>query len=280
MERYTIVKILSNNVVLVSQNEQNYILVGKGIGFNKKKGTILEDVSNIEEKFISLNGLKENEYENFLNKVDPKIIEIVKDIIEMVKNELGEELNSNIHVGLIDHIDFAIQRLKKGIKIINPFLVETKMLYPKEYVLAQKAVDILEDRLKINIPDAEIGFLTLHIYGGRGQINKSEALANSKMMNAIVNYVQKKLNIIIDKSSFEYKRFFMHIKGVVDRITNKKTIKNVMLLKIKEEMMVEYKVAYDISKIIERTWNSSKIPESEIGYIALHLHRLKDSMEV
>ncbi|WP_066496276.1 PRD domain-containing protein [Abyssisolibacter fermentans] len=273
MEEYVIKKILSNNVVFVEKENKNYILVGRGIGFGKKKGFVLENPDTIDEKFISLKGLSENEYENFFSNIDPKIIEQVEAIIEMVKNELGEGLNPNVHVGLIDHINFAINRLKEGIEIVNPFLSETKLLYPAEYNLAEKAVNMLKENLKIYIPEAEVGFLALHIYGGRGEKSKKEALESSKMMNTILSYIEKKFNMKIDKNSFDYKRFIMHLKGVLDRVSNNKTIENILLSKVKEELMIEFKVAFDISKIIEKTLKIS-MPESEIGYIALHLHRL------
>ncbi|MCT4604786.1 MAG: PRD domain-containing protein [Marinisporobacter sp.] len=273
MERYEIKKILSNNVVLVEKENQNYILVGKGIGFGKKKGFVLEDPQIIDEKFISLKGLSENEYESFLSQVDPKIIELVEKIMVMVKDELGEGLNPNVHVGLIDHINFTIKRLKEGIEIVNPFLMETKLLYPAEYDLAQKAVNLLKENLEIDIPVAEVGFLALHIYGGRANKSKKEALESSKMMNRILSYTETKLNMYIDKNSFEYKRFIMHLRGIIDRVLNHKKIENILLSKVKEELVIEFKVAYDISKIMENTLKA-KIPESEVGYIALHLYRL------
>ncbi|QEK11498.1 PRD domain-containing protein [Crassaminicella thermophila] len=274
MEKYTIKKILSNNVVLVENENQSYVLVGKGIGFGKKKGFVIENPKSIEEKFISLKGLSENEYENFLTKVDPKIIELVEEIMEMVKSELGKGLNPNVHVGLIDHINFAIKRLKEGIEIVNPFLIETKILYPVEYSLAEKAVQILKENLKIDIPEAEIGFLALHIYGGRGDKTKNEALENSKMMNTIVSYVEKRFNIQMDRNSFNYRRFIMHLRGVIDRVTNHKTIENILLEKVKDELRYEFRAAYDISKIMEKTLKV-RVPESEVGYIALHLHRIR-----
>ncbi len=275
MDKYTIKKILSNNVVLVEKNKQNLILVGKGIGFGKKKGYVIEDPEIIEEKFISLKGLNEDEYENFLETVDPKIIEISKNIIEMVEKELGEKLNPNIYLGFIDHINFAIKRLKEGIEIVNPFLFETKILYPVEYKLAEKAVEILKKNLNIDIPKAEIGFITLHIYGGRGNRNKNEALENSMLINKILELVEKKIKMKIDKESFTYRRFIMHLIGVIDRVINNKCHKDNLLPKIKEELQYEFSIAYDISKIMEKTLKKP-VPESEIGYIALHLHKINN----
>ncbi|WIF93973.1 PRD domain-containing protein [Caminicella sporogenes] len=278
MEKYTIKKILSNNVVLVERNKQNLILVGKGIGFGKKKGYVIENSEIIEEKFISLKGLNEDEYENFLETVDPKIIEISKNIIEMVEEELGEELNPNIYLGFIDHINFAIKRLEEGIEIVNPFLFETKILYPVEYRLAEKAVEILKKDLNIDIPKAEVGFLTLHIYGGRANRSKKEALENSILINKVLEVVEKKIKIKIDKESFICRRFIMHLIGVIDRVLNDKCHRNNLVPKIKDELRYEFSIAYDISKIMEKILKKS-VPESEIGYIALHLHKINNLRE-
>ncbi|MFZ5969713.1 MAG: PRD domain-containing protein [Bacillota bacterium] len=273
MEKYVIKKILSNNVVLVEENQKKYVLVGKGIGFGRKKGVVLDDLNEIEQKFISLEGLNSHEYENFLETVDPQIIELCKKIIEMVSDELGENLNPKIHAGLIDHINLAIKRLKEGIEIINPFLVETKLLYPVEFELAEKAVAILSENLHIDIPEAEIGFLALHFYGGRGDNDKEEALKHSQMMNKMLGYVGKKLEIDMKEHAFDSKRLVMHLRGVINRIEKNQCIENNLVSKLKDELSFEFKVAYDISKIMEKTLKL-RVPESEVGYIALHLHKL------
>jgi transcriptional antiterminator len=273
MKNYVIKKILSNNVVLVEKENQSYILVGKGIGFGKKKGFVLEDSQVIEEKFISLKGINENEYEKLLSQVDPRIIELVEQIVDMIKRELGEDTNENVYVGLIDYINFLIKRINEGIDIVNPFMFETKLLYSTEYDLAQRAVNILKDNLNIHIPEEEIGFLALHIYGGRGNNYKKEVLNNWEIMNKIVSYILEKLNVDIDDKSYGYKSFIMHLRDVADGESDYNSIDSSILLKVKEDLVSEFSVANGISQIMEKILNI-RIPESEVGYITLHIHRL------
>lgn len=274
MSKYIIKNVLNNNVILVEKKNKSYILVGKGIGFGKKKGTILENPEGIEKRFISLVGLNDYEYENFLASIDPKIIEVGQKIIEMVSNKLGSELNPKIHVGLIDHLNFLIKRLQEGVEIVNPFLLETKLLYPEEYELAEEALRILEDCLEMKVPETEIGFLTLHIYGGREDRSKEEALRSSQMIRQIIKYIEGKLKIQMSPESFDYKRFIMHLKGVIERVSEGKCIENQLLPDLREQLRLEFKIAYDISKMMERTLRVD-VSESEVGYIALHLHRLR-----
>lgn len=274
MEGYLIKKVLNNNVILVQQNYQNYILIGKGIGFGRKKGTLLKKLDNIEEKFISLKGLDVDEYETFFTTVDPKIIETTQKIIEMLKGEIKENLDPHGYIALIDHINFAIKRLTEGISIVNPFLFEIKLMYPDEYNLAKKSVSILEEDLEIFIPEAEVGFLTLHIYGARKDKNKNEALENSKMISQIVELVESKLQIKLEKNSFLYRRFVMHLMGIIDRAYSKRVDEDKFLQKLQDDLRYEFNIAYYIVKIMERTLKVN-IPEGETGYIALHLHKMR-----
>lgn len=48
-----IVKVLNNNVVLARDIDHDYIIIGGGIGFNKKKGSVVPE-EKIERKFIAL----------------------------------------------------------------------------------------------------------------------------------------------------------------------------------------------------------------------------------
>lgn len=273
MAEYKILKVLSNNVVLVDKDNKKLILIGKGIGFGKKKNTTITDPENVEEMYISLDDSTFRDYENLLNNVDPKIVELTEKIISMAHKELNEELNPHIHIGLIDHINFAIKRIEEGIDIVNPFLLETKLLYPDEYRLAEKSVNILRKNLNIKIPDAEIGFITFHFYGARKNKFKSDAFKNSKLVNRIINFTEKKLNRPLNRNSFDYIRFVMHLKGVLNRVKSGKYLQNILLQKFIDEIPFEYKLAYDISKIIENELKV-KVPEEEIGYIALHIHKL------
>ncbi|WP_026475775.1 PRD domain-containing protein [Alkaliphilus transvaalensis] len=275
MGKYIISKILSNNVILVKGEQNSFVFVGKGLGFGRKKGDLLENLSEIEEKFISFKDLQDRKYEAFFETVDPRIIELCKKINEMISSELGLNFSSSINLGLIDHVNFAIKRIREGIEIVNPFLYETKLLYPVEYGLAQRVSLILEEELAVTIPKEEIGFLALHFYGGRGSNNKLKAQEHSRLMNMLIDYIEKKLAIKLEKDSFDYKRLLIHLGGIIKRAENKQEIIDTINTSLKAELAYEYKLAFDISKIIENTMKIT-IPKAEIGYTAIHLHKLRN----
>lgn len=60
---------------------------------------------------------------------------------------------------------------------------------------------------------------------------------------------------------------------MIERVKENKTIKNELLDSIKEEMKSEFGIAIKVAMLIEKLFEI-KIPEDEIGYIALHLKRI------
>lgn len=65
MGEYIVTKTLNNNVVVCTNNDQEVILIGKGIGFNKKEGMVLNDQTNTIEKIYKL----ESEQQKHIIKV-------------------------------------------------------------------------------------------------------------------------------------------------------------------------------------------------------------------
>lgn len=278
MEKYQIVKVFGNNVVLVDYKDCNYILVGSGIGFGKKKGDVIEENSKIDLRFISLEGLDSNDYNRFINQLDTNVIEAIEKIIDMISKKHKKTLNPNIYAGLIDHIQFTVKRIKDGVLIVNPFLNEIKLLYPEEFQIAKKAVKLLSKELDMGIPEDEVGFLTFHIYGGLYEDSKSKAFATTRIMNEIVNYTRTKLGLKIYPSSFEYTRFLIHLKGIMTRVQKNTIVKNPLLTEIKTNNIIEYTIAFKIGKMLENHLNC-KVSEDEIGYIAIHLMKLNNTTD-
>jgi len=276
LKSYLVKKTFNNNAVLVSLGQNEYILIGKGIGFNKKKGSILMESNLIENVFIQVDETNKNQYEYLLETTDEKIVKIVEDIVSMAEKELGETLHVNIHFGLIDHINFALSRIREGIEIVNPFLLETRMLYKKEFAIAEKAVEILKEQMNIEIPESEIGFITFHIHGGRMGGKKSDSLSYVKAISQVVPYIEDKLGLTLEENSFDSVRLVSHLRGLIERCVKNETIENLLLDKIKKDFPFEYKISENIGLLLKKNIGIV-VPENEIGYIALHLYKLNHS---
>ncbi len=78
-------------------------------------------------------------------------------IITLAEKTLGCKLNESIYIVLTDHIHMAVRRIRDGIIIRNMVLQETHKFYEKEFLVGQLALEIMNERFKVNMPEDEIG---------------------------------------------------------------------------------------------------------------------------
>lgn len=275
---YKIIKSLSNNVVVSEKENGIYVLMGKGIGFGKSKGNFISEQSIIEQKFIRIDDSEKENYKEVLKNIDKKILEITEEIIILAINELGEDLNSHIHVGLADHINFSIRRMEEGIDIINPFLYDIKTMYPKEYDISEKALKMINDKLKVRLSESEIGFIALHIYSARVNETVSQSLKYTRIVKEVVQYIEVLLGIDISEKSLEYSRLISHLRYAIERIDKEKVLENILLPSVKKKLKKEFKIAKKVCDFITEKLGK-EVPEDEVGYITLHINRLLCNIE-
>jgi len=273
---YKVLKSLSSNVVVSEKDNNVYVLFGKGIGFGKKPGEHITKGSNIEQKFIKIDDSEKANYVQILNNVEGQILAVTEEIISLAEDILKEKLISRIHVGLADHISFAIKRLELEIDIVNPFLNEIQTLYPKEYSIAEKGSKLIKEKLMVTLPESEIGFITLHIHSARVNREVSQSLKYTRIIKEVMDYIQEILGIKTNQKSMEYARLVSHLRYALDRIDNDKVLKNVMLESVKTAMSEEFEISKKVCKFISEKL-SKEVCEDEIGYISMHIYRLIQS---
>nr|WP_276562002.1 PRD domain-containing protein [Brevibacillus halotolerans] len=273
---YNISRILSNNVVLVSDPTVNteMVLLGKGLGFGQKAGNpIAKNDERIEKRFRMENELHLNQFQSLLTQIDQSVIEIAEEIISWVCDEMTPEINELIHVALPDHIQFAVHRLSSGMEIVNPFLFEIQALYPQEFVLAERAAALIEDTFTITVPESEIGFLALHIHSAVSYIPVAQTVKHTNLILQMIQMVEECLTLKITKESLHYTRMITHFRFVLERLMEGKTIENPLLDRVKTMLPEAYELALQLGELISRKLDV-KVPEDEVGYMAMHLFRL------
>ncbi|SFJ15574.1 transcriptional antiterminator [Thermoflavimicrobium dichotomicum] len=272
-----IVRVLNHNVVWVKEPAgSEIVLLGKGIGFRQKAGnTISLSDPRIEKKFRLEDETHAKKYRNLMNHIDQAVIGISEEIIALISQELKAEINEHIHVALPEHIQFAMDRLRNGLEITNPFLFLIKVLYSKEFSLAKKAAELISRAFDIVIPESEMGFLALHIHSAISNYPVSKTVQLTSVIYEIVDKIEKEMAVEIQKGSMEYIRLIMHLRFVLERIRQQKTIQHPFLDHIKTDLHHEFRIAKGIGELISERLNVSVI-EDELGYIAMHLYRLNE----
>lgn len=270
-------KVLNNNVIIAEHDVyQEVILIGRGIGFQKQKGDKLDN-SSAEKIFILKDRVKQEQYKNLIPHMDEGTLNVIVDAFELIRKRTHSVLNEHFYVALTDHLLFSINRFVRGLTIKNPFLMETKTLYPDEFAIAAEVVDIVNKAANIKLPEDEIGFIALHIHSAVNDKDLSEVNKHSRLIGELIQVIEMELELTIDKESIDYMRLVRHLRFAIERVNKGESFGEVP--KIAILLQKEYPICYNLSlKLIKIMQNSLKKPieNAEAVYLTLHLQRLEN----
>jgi transcriptional antiterminator len=280
MEKIEVKKGLNNNVMIADHPIfGEVILIGKGIGFNRKKGDLIEE-GQAEKMFVLKDEKEQQNYIKLLPFVENELHESIIASIELIKKRSASELNEHIHVALTDHLMFAASRMAKGLEFKNPFLIETKTLYPNEYDIAREVVQLIKERSGIALPDGETGFIALHIHSAVMNRNLSEVNRHSQLVTKLVQMIEENLQITIDKEGIDYTRLVRHIRFTIERVNNGEEVEEPEKISalLKEEYPVCYNLSWKLIKVMQQTLKK-QVCNAEAVYLTMHLQRLQKKVK-
>lgn len=266
-----IIHVMSHNVVMAKLSSgKNSIVFGKGVGFKKKPGMLVKE-TDITQEFLLHTSEAIEHFEQLLQAVDFKIIGITEEVIAFAQEKLDGAFSDTIHAALVDHINFAIERYKRGVFLTNPFTYEIKHLYMSEFHVAAEAVGILNQRLNVSLSEDEVAFLAMHFHAARNNQTSNRTLGVARLVSRLVDQAQA-AGLQFD-NSFSTLRFITHLKALIDRVQNSKTIGNPLLERIREEYLTSYQIAKTIANQLEISLNRM-VPDDEVGFLTMHIERL------
>ncbi|KSU57633.1 transcriptional antiterminator [[Bacillus] enclensis] len=280
MSTLSVKKTLNNNV-LIAEHESygEVVLIGKGIGFNRKKGDPIQN--DIAEKMFVLKGEKEQEqYKNLLPFLDENMSNVTISAIELIRERTNSFLNEHIHIALTDHILFAINRLMRGMEIRNPFLVETRTLYPFEYEIAREVVEMINDMTDVNLPEGEVGFIALHIHSAMMNKDLSEVNQHSQLISRLTTMIEQQLDVKINKESVDYMRLVRHIRYTIERVLREERVEEPEKIAklLKEEYPLCYNLSWKLIKMMQQTLRKP-VYDAEAVYLTMHLQRIQTKVK-
>ncbi|MDM5329275.1 PRD domain-containing protein [Neobacillus sp. CF12] len=276
MVKLLIDKVLNNNVLIAEHpSYEEVVLIGKGIGFNRKQGDFIE-TDSVEKLFVLKNEKEQQNYLKLLPFIDNDLLEVIISAIGLIKQRTHTQLDEHIHVALTDHLMFAINRVSKGMEMSNPFLVETKTLYRHEYEIAAEVVEYINKKTGISLPVGEIGFIAIHIHSAMTNRNLSEVNQHSQLVSRLVKMVEEQFEIDIDKESIDYMRLVRHLRFTIERVIKGEKVEEPEKINslLKQEYPVCYNLSWKLIKVMQQTLKM-KVFDAEAVYLTMHLQRIQ-----
>ncbi len=273
-------KVLNNNVVISEDTSGNEVVVmGKGLGFQLKAGMPL-DADKIEKIFTleeTQNSDLNDNYFKLLKSIPIEVLLCTENIIDLASSTLENKLHSSIRISLADHLHFAVERCIQGKNIENPMLWEIKNLYPKEFNVGLKALDIIKKSSGITFPEDEAGFIALHFVNAQLNDDMNNTIGITSMIRDIVNLIKYNLNLDIDDQSVSYQRLLTHLKFFAHRIMHSKEVHSdddMLFQSVKSKYQVSFSCTQKIYLYIEEKFNHSMTKE-EMMFLTIHIERVR-----
>lgn len=276
MDNIIIEKVINNNIISAYEKSgAEVIVMGRGIGFKKKQGEVVP-ADQISKIFRIKSRTLAKQFKELLANMPLERVRISDEIISHAKDHLKLKLNQSIYVTLTDHINFAIERVSQGIEPQNALLWEIKRFYPQEFQLGIYALELIQDRLDILLPEDEAGFIALHFVNAEYGTDIRDAVKFPDQMQAIVDIVERDLGILLDESSLHYERFMTHIKFLIQRIYRKELLSSEdreLSLLMQRKYPREYQCSLKVAEYIMQA-TGSRLSEEEIMYLSVHIRRV------
>ena len=272
---FRVKKVLNHNTVIGigMEDHQEYLLMGKGIGFGRK---VSERIKLPEGG--TMYSLKEETQRGsaaeLVKSIDPVCLEIAEQILKESEKVFGN-IDWAILFPMADHIAYAVKRIRSNEQISNPLTSDIQALFHMEYKAARQAAPILKERLDVEIDAHEIGYIALHIHSAIEDENVALSMQIARTVRECIQLVEKETGMTIDVMSLSYNRLMNHVRYMAARAMSGEKLK----LNMNDYMFCKFPDAYRLASVVcSHLENYLKKPldEVEVGYLAMHLPRVSE----
>lgn len=281
VKQYQITKLINNNVVFSVDDEQNEIIIfGKGIGFGKKRGDIIDN-ARIIKVFEACNAKEKNYLINLVEDIQPLYIDIAAKIITLFETKLNSKVNDMMNISLSDHISNAVANKKEGFELSLDILQEVKNIYPKEFMIAKEGLKLIQFETNVTLSEDEAGYIVLHYINSQGKSFRSDAKFRLLFQEKIIHEIESTLKVSLDRSSLYYTRFLTHLSFLAARIHDDELLHegNSSVYQIFINQYPELRLCVEMStKTIYEEFHV-QINDEEKGYLAIHINNMIKSLK-
>lgn len=247
---------------------------------NNYQNQLLEILGNaIQNKNIINKSIRLSTKNKLLNMIDKDTISEVEKVVHYFENNKKLILNDSQYVALIVHLALVVERIKNGDKIYMRERHLNNLKKKKEFNMARGLANEIENSFGINMPDDEIGYITMHLLGSKKYFDYKNSDLNDFLIDnyqiietskALIEYVQKESNTYLLQDDKILVNLAIHLEPAIKRMIMGMEIRNPLLNEIMENYPQIFNLSKKASSIIEKEFNV-KVPDAEVGYIALHI---------
>lgn len=273
-----ILKKINNNVALASTDAGEEVVVfGKGVDFHEMPYE-LEDESVIQRVFRDVDEKSIDGFEG----ISDEVLLVASDIVALADKALDCKLAGNLVISLADHLQYAVERAGEGVAIENPLSHEVAFVYPRETELGRRGIEVVRERLGVELPESEVTSIALHLVNaevdGIGSAQDMDLVMKSTViLERATQIIEGQLGQTLDRTSYAYVRFVAHLCFLIRRLMRgscKETENSGLFRQAARDFPDAYRCAAGVNEYLKRDYNWS-CSDEEMLYLMMHVNRLR-----
>ncbi|MCH1627441.1 BglG family transcription antiterminator [Ferdinandcohnia quinoae] len=210
--------------------------------------------------------------DRLLGLVDKKKLLKIEELVAEINNELPYPIADSAYIGLVVHLALAVERILQGENIIFDPEILKSMEETKEFQIAHTITKNLEKIFEIEIPYAEIGYITMHLMGAKLRNDKDSFFEDDSLQvgvkaQRLIHYVGEKKGQDLSKNSSLYQGLVAHLRPAIYRMKQNMGISNPLLEKIESDYHELFTI---IESGVASIFPEFEVPKEEIGYLVMH----------
>ncbi|SDI54632.1 transcriptional antiterminator, BglG family [Halanaerobium congolense] len=212
-----------------------------------------------------------------LNLIGLDTINLLDNYIKELEEKMNYRLADDSYAALMVHLAIALKRIKDGDQIIIDQKLLEKIKTNDEFLIARNLVTSIADAFNVEIPEAEVAYVTMHLMGSKGrggiyndEISMTEDYHLVHITRKMIETAEIELGIYLEDDEELLIGLVRHLEPTINRIKLNLDIRNPLLEEIKKKYAKLFQVSKKCAEILAEK-EKIKVPESEAAYIAMHL---------
>jgi len=196
----------------------------------------------------------------------------VEGAVEKISRSIDYRIADSAYIALVVHLTLAIERIVKGENISINSKLAKHLKDKKEYALAKNLAKELEHAFSLHIPEAEIGYITMHLRGAKlrqdNQVLFTEDNLDTAMIaKKLIHEVSEQVHTDLVGDTSLYQGLIAHLDPALYRLKQGMHIHN----PLQEKIQLNYPDLFStVKQAFKSVLTDMIIPDEEIGFLVLH----------
>ena len=208
-----------------------------------------------------------------LGLVDGVQIRMIDDAV--AEETRGRHIPDTARVGLVVHLALAVRRLQQRDTIAMDAETLEELRGTEEFAAARVIAERLGAAFELAVPEAEIGYITMHLLGARGMALPAGAgrVDNFRLVQiaqSIMRLASEKSGAPLLRSRTLLSGLVNHLAPALHRLKLRMDIRNPLLAQMEAEHPELMEIARYATRMMEEEVGAP-LPADEIAYIAIHI---------